>query len=93
MPSHRVSPPRTSATFPLSGGTASLRTLIVVNLEARIWTRDFKWVASQKSRHIKHFAGMHRNCAAVGMVHRSGEDMPIFDGYDFRLEEAIFAVK
>jgi hypothetical protein len=36
---------------------------------------------------------MHRNCAAVGMVHRSGEDMPIFDGYDFRLEEAIFAVK
>jgi hypothetical protein len=36
-------------------------------------------MASQKYRHINHFAWMHRNCAAVGMVHLSGEDFPIFD--------------
>jgi hypothetical protein len=46
---------------------------------SRTWTRDFKCTASQKSRHIKHFAWMHRNCAAVGMVHLSGEDFPILD--------------
>jgi hypothetical protein len=36
---------------------------------------------------------MHRNCAAVGMVYLSGEDWPIFDGYDFQLGEALFAVR
>jgi hypothetical protein len=49
--------------------------------------------ASQKSRPIKHFAGRHRHCAAVGMVHLSGEDFPIFEGYRFQLEEALFPVR
>ena len=60
---------------------------------SRTWPRDFKWTASQKSRPIKHFAGRHRHCAAVGMVHRSGEDFPIFEGYRCQLEEALFPVR